>query len=260
MTEGRIPAPERRTTIVALALSRVSFAEALERVLAWARARQAARVCFANVHMTIEAEQDPAFAEQVNGSALVLADGLPLALAVRWLDRSAQERVSGMDFFPASLARAEAEGLSVFFFGGSERVLAAVRAEAERRYPRLRVAGTFSPPFRSLSAEEEAEHDALLRASGAHLIYVSLGCPKQEKWMARHQGQLDGVLLGVGGAFPVFAGLQQRAPLWMQHLALEWVYRLYQEPSRLWRRYLYTNSRFVWLLSGRLLRRAIGLA
>ncbi len=250
--------PPHTTPVIALDITRGSFAQALDRVMEAAHAQLPLRVCFANVHMTIEAEQDPAFAAQVNGSGLVLPDGMPVALATRWLSRSAQERISGMDFFPASLERAAAEGLSVFFFGGSENVLAAVAQQALVRFPKLIVAGTFSPPFRALSAEEEAEHDALLRASGARLIYVSLGCPKQEKWMARHQPHLDAVLLAVGGAFPVFAGLQQRAPRWMQALALEWLYRLWQEPSRLWQRYLFTNSRFVWLLAGQLLRRALG--
>lgn len=247
---------EARTRVVALDISRVNFDQALERITDAAQHAKGGYVCFANVHMTIEAEQDPVFAAVVNAAMLTLPDGLPVAKAAGWLSGTPQPRISGMDSFPRLLTLAAERGLKVYFLGGSDATLAALSAEAVQRNPTLHIAGCYSPPFRPISEAEARETDAMLMASGAQLIFVSLGCPKQEKWMAAHSPHLPGrVLLGVGGAFPVYAGQQLRAPVWMQNLALEWLYRLVQEPGRLWQRYFFTNARFVWLLSGLLLRR-----
>lgn len=245
------------TRVIALDISRVSFDGALEQIYSAAAAGTAGRVCFANVHMTIEAEQDSTFATVVNESMLVLADGLPVALAASWLSGERQPRISGMDSFPLLMSGAAERGLRVYLLGGSDETLDAVARTAKAKAPRIQIVGTFSPPFRVPTEIESHALDEQIIASGAQLVFVSLGCPKQERWMAEHQPHLPHqVLLGVGGAFPVYAGLQQRAPRWAQSLALEWFYRLMQEPGRLWRRYLFTNSRFVWLMLGALLRRA----
>jgi N-acetylglucosaminyldiphosphoundecaprenol N-acetyl-beta-D-mannosaminyltransferase len=247
------------TRVVALDISRVSFDEALERIYSAASTGTSGRVCFANVHMTIEAEQDPSFAAIVNESMLVLPDGLPVALAASWLSGERQPRISGMDSFPLLLSGAAERSLKVFLLGGSQETLDAVSQAAFTKAPGIQIVGTFSPPFREPTEAESRVLDQQIIASGAQLVFVSLGCPKQERWMAAHQPHLPyQVLLGVGGAFPVYAGLQQRAPKWAQGLALEWFFRLMQEPDRLWRRYLFTNSRFVWLLLGALLRRIFG--
>ena len=152
-----------------------------------------------------------------------------------------------MDVMPDLLKAAAQHGKSVFFYGNTQTVLDALTAQINAEHPQLRIAGAYSPPFRLLSEQEQAEVVSMINDAEADLIFVSLGCPKQEKWMAQHRGKVRGVMLGVGNAFNTYAGLETRSPAWMQKLALEWAFRLIQEPSRLWKRYLVTNSQFIWL-------------
>ena len=221
----------------------------IEEIIRLAHDRRSAYVCVANVHMTMEAHGDPVFAGIVNGADLVTPDGMPLVKALKLLYGMGQERVAGMDLLPDLLAAAEKEGLSVFLHGSTDEILQAMVRRIAGDFPRLRIAGTCSPPFRHLTAAEEEAAAARINDTGAHLVLVALGCPKQEQWMARNRGRINGVMLGLGGAFPVFAGMQKRAPAWMQRWSLEWLYRLGQEPRRLFRRYLVTNSLFMLLLA-----------
>jgi N-acetylglucosaminyldiphosphoundecaprenol N-acetyl-beta-D-mannosaminyltransferase len=234
--------------IISLAIDHLTFGECLETVVGWGKERRPSYVCFANVHMVIEAYRSAAFAAEVNKASLVVADGKPLTTACFSLYRKRQERISGMDFMPAALSAAEKEGLTVFLYGSSAELLQRLRAELGRRYPGLKIGGAISPPFRSLTAEETDAHIDQINHSGAQLLFVSLGCPKQEKWMAAHYRRIRAVCLGVGGAFPVMAGSQRRAPKWMQNLALEWFYRLLLEPKRMLPRYVKTNSQFIYLM------------
>jgi N-acetylglucosaminyldiphosphoundecaprenol N-acetyl-beta-D-mannosaminyltransferase len=234
--------------IVSLSIHHLSFRECLTTVMQWAKDGWPSYVCFANVHMTIEAYKSPAFLEQLDNASLVVADGKPLATACYALYRKKQERISGMDFMPAAIEMASTENLSIFLFGSSPEVLDTLHERITRQYPSLRIAGMISPPFRPLTREEEEAHIGQINGSGAQLVFVSLGCPKQEKWMATHYKEINAVLLGVGGAFPVMAGLQRRAPRWMQNAGLEWFYRLLLEPGRMFRRYFETNCLFLYLI------------
>ncbi|MNV22931.1 putative N-acetylmannosaminyltransferase [compost metagenome] len=135
---------------------------------------------------------------------------------------------------------------SIYLYGGAESTLRILRDELPKRFPGLVIAGSHSPPFRTLSAEEDAAIVGDINASGAGTIWVSLGCPKQEKWMAAHRGRINGVMIGVGAAFDYHAGVISRAPLWMQNNGLEWLHRLASEPRRLWKRYFVTNTLFIW--------------
>lgn len=234
--------------IISLNIDHLSFRECLDMVIGWGKERKPSYVCFANVHMVIEAYKSAEFAEQVNGASLVVTDGKPLTAACYSLYRKRQERISGMDFMPAVLEAAGKEGLTIFLYGSSSDVLGGLSAEIMRRYPAIRLGGMISPPFRPLSPEEtDADIEAINR-SGAQLLLVSLGCPKQERWMADNYRKISAVCLGVGGAFPVMAGLQRRAPRWMQRWGLEWLYRLMLEPKRMFPRYLKTNSLFIYLM------------
>jgi len=197
--------------------------------------------------MTMEAWDDRAFGEVVRNADLVVPDGMPLVWMLRLLGRRLAVRVRGPDLMLAVLAMAAKEGLSIGLYGGSEAVIERLTARLHELYPDLEIAVSISPPFRQLHQEEEAELSTRLRDSGARVIFVGLGCPKQEKWMARHSHELDAPLVGVGAAFDFHAGTMREAPASMQNLGLEWLYRLFQEPRRLWRRYLYHNSRFVML-------------
>ena len=241
--------------IISLNIDHVSFAESLEKVMRWGLAHEPAYVCFANVHMTIEAHQDAFFREKINQASLVLADGKPVAVAGRLLYGKKQERIAGMDFMPAVLGRANEQNARVFLYGSTQHVLDTLRQKIKTDYKNVEVVGAISPPFRPLSAEELAQDIRLINESGAHLVLVSLGCPKQEKWMSAHSEKINAVLLGVGGAFAVTAGLQKRSPVWMQRLGLEWLHRLFQEPSRLFKRYFITNTIFIFLLIKEIIKR-----
>lgn len=238
----------KKTKFLSLHLSTGSYEDFLQRIVGLARQRTSSYVSVANVHMLVEAYRAEPFAQAVNQADLVTPDGMPLVMGLRWLYGIKQTRVAGMDLLPDMLARAEQQGLKVFFYGSTESILSRVMQACQEKYPFCPIVGSYSPPFRMLSAAEEASIVQRINDSGAELVFVALGCPKQEKWMAGMRSKIQAVMLGVGGAFPVFAGLQERAPVWMQRFSLEWAFRLYQEPDRLWKRYLVTNSVFILLL------------
>lgn len=205
-------------------------------------------ICVANVHMLIEAYQSPAFADVVNGAYLATPDGMPLLWAFKLLHGIDQERIAGMDLLSDLLFAAEKNKIPVGFYGGKSEMLDKARVYLKTVYPELMIAHAISPPFRTLTAEEENEIVRNINESGARLIFVILGCPKQEKWMANMQNKIHAVMIGIGGALPVLAGVYKRAPEWMQQAGLEWLFRLGQEPKRLFKRYATTNSIFVYLL------------
>jgi len=197
--------------------------------------------------MVVEANRDPAFKRVVNQATIVAPDGKPLSVFMKLFHKISQDRVCGMDILPDLLRKAEAAGRSVYFYGGEQHCLDRIEARVKKEFPKLRVAGMYSPPFRQLSDEEKAEDITRIRESGADLVFVSLGCPRQEKWMAESVKKLNACLLGLGQAFTVYAGLERRLPKWMRALCLEWTYRLFLEPKRLWKRYLTTNAEFLYL-------------
>jgi N-acetylglucosaminyldiphosphoundecaprenol N-acetyl-beta-D-mannosaminyltransferase len=238
----------QKLQIISLSVHHISFAESLEEVTKWASEKRSSFICFANVHMVIEAYKDKTFLEKLNNSDLVLADGKPIALACKFLHHKKQERISGMDFTPLILAKANEKKLSLFIYGSTQDVLDAMKEKINADLPNIKLAGAISPPFRTLTTEENKIDIEKINQSSAHLVLVALGCPKQEKWMAENSDKINAVLLGIGGALPVAAGIQKRAPKWMQRMALEWLYRLFQQPKRLFTRYLYTNSWFLFLL------------
>jgi N-acetylglucosaminyldiphosphoundecaprenol N-acetyl-beta-D-mannosaminyltransferase len=234
--------------VIALKVSIIDFNSYVERIKVLAQGKTSSYICVANAHMTIEAHSDSSFAEVVNNANLVSPDGLPLTWALRLIHGIKQERVAGMDLLPDLLSIAESNKWGVYFYGGSEELGQKSREYVKKHYPKLANAHFESPPFRELTEQEELECIERINASGANLVFVVLGCPKQEKWMARMKGKINSVMIGVGGALPVLVGVQKRAPKWMQKAGLEWFYRLKQEPRRLFKRYLVTNSIFLILL------------
>lgn len=253
MSEGL---PRART--LGMPLSVGSFKEHVGLMGRWGRAHRSTYVCCVNVHMCMEAHKHPDFMAVVEGADLATADGMPMLRAMNGFHGLRQERVAGNDLMPALMAEAEREGLSVYLYGGKQAVLDLIVSKAGREYPKLRLAGTHSPPFRALSAEEWGTDAARIAESGAHIVLVSLGCPRQEKWMAAMKGRVPAVMVGVGGAFLLYAGLDTRAPKWMRDASLEWLYRLALEPGRLWKRYLVTNTKFVFLYMKAKLARTFG--
>ena len=234
-------------TIISLTISRLSYDEALARIIALASARTPSYVCFANAHMTVEAHLDKYFAHLVNQAAIVAADGMPIVKAYQSLYGIKQQRVAGMDVMASLMPLCEREQLPVYLFGSSESTLAAIQTRLRREHPALQIAGTCSPKFGAFTPADNQRYIREITGSGARVVLVALGCPKQEKWMAAHSKQIPAVLLGVGAAFAVYAGQQRRAPAWVQRWYLEWLYRLAQEPRRMFKRYAVTNTLFIGL-------------
>ena len=216
--------------------------------------RKSAYACFANAHMVVEAARNSSFAGAVNAATWVAADGVPLTWALRFLHKHHQERITGLDAMPTLLSEAARTGLSVYVYGSTPAVLLRFVEFCAIHHPSLQIAGTHSPPFRAFTPEEEIRAAEAISASGAHLVFVALGCPKQEKWMATMSSRIPAVLLGVGGALPVTIGLQSRAPRWMQRNGLEWLHRFLIEPRRLFARYFTTNSLFMYYVLRQRLR------
>jgi N-acetylglucosaminyldiphosphoundecaprenol N-acetyl-beta-D-mannosaminyltransferase len=219
----------------------------LETIFESTETDSSAYVCFANVHMIIEAYYNETFRKLLNKALIVAPDGRPLSIFIQLFYQKKQPRVCGMDFMPVVMREAEKRNKSIYFYGGTEEVLQTITRKIKIDFPQLTLAGTHSPPFRPLTEEEENKAIESINNSKADFVFVSLGCPKQELWMAEHKSKLNACMLGVGQAFLVYANMEKRLPKWTHKFALEWVYRLYQEPGRLWKRYLITNSMFVFL-------------
>lgn len=222
-------------------------------IIDWARKERSEYICAANVHMLMEAYDSPAFREMVNHADLVVPDGLPLVWMMRINGIRNQQRVYGPALMLRVLAAASLEKIPVGFYGGKPEVLDLLIRRMQTRFAGLNVAFSLSPPFRELSREEDEEIARSINKSGVRVLFVGLGCPKQEIWMAEHRGKVRAVMLGVGAAFDFHAGTKLQAPVFMQKLGLEWLFRLSSEPRRLWKRYLYHNPRFLALAAADLL-------
>jgi N-acetylglucosaminyldiphosphoundecaprenol N-acetyl-beta-D-mannosaminyltransferase len=232
-----------------------SYEHATDAVLAWAGRGESRYVCVATVNNLIEAYDDPAYRRVMEDADLVTPDGMPLVWALRLLGVSGASRVYGPDLTPVLCERAAALGVPVGFYGSTPGVLGDLVANLVRRFPGLRVVYVASPPFGPVGADEDAAVVERVNASGARLLFVGLGAPRQERWMAAHRDRIEAVMLGVGAAFDFLAGHKRQAPAVLQRLGLEWLFRLAHEPRRLWRRYLYRNPRFVALFGAQLLGR-----
>ena len=239
----------KRVRILGVDIAAQSFEEALGALLAAAAARERLRAHFCTVHSVVEAVGNPELTNVFNTATLTFTDGMPLVWVSRLRGARGAQRVCGPDVLPALADRGRAQGLRHYFLGGAAGTPEAVAASLTNRLPGLVVAGTHSPPFRALSADEEASIVAAINASATDVVWIGLGSPKQEFWAARFADQLTApLILPVGAAFDFHSGRLRRAPKWMHRLGLEWLFRLAMEPRRLWRRYLVTNLRFAWLL------------
>jgi N-acetylglucosaminyldiphosphoundecaprenol N-acetyl-beta-D-mannosaminyltransferase len=235
-----------------------SYEDATRQIITWARSSESRYVCVATVNNVMEAHDDADFMHVMDQADLVTPDGMPLVWGLRWLGVEGATRVYGPDLTPSILDAAEREGLAVGFYGGAPNVLEALVAMASRRWPNLKITYTYSPPYRDLTAEEDVQIKQAIDASGVKILFVGLGCPRQETWMAIHRDHLRAVMVGVGAAFDFLAGTKGQAPRILQRAGLEWLYRLATEPKRLWKRYLLQNPRFALLFGAQVLR-TVGL-
>ena len=244
----------RAVSVVGTPINPVSWDDALRIIQRWASERQSRYVCICNVHSVITAQQDPEFNRVVQHSDLNTPDGAPIAMMLRRLGCAGQRRINGPDLMWKHCEVAARAGTSIYLYGGMPDALSALQTRLAESFPGLKIAGAYSPPFRALSVQEDQAIVDTINSSGAGVVWVGLGCPKQEKWMAAHRGRINAVMVGVGAAFDFHAGRLKRAPHWMRNLGLEWMHRLISDPARLWKRYLVTNSMFIALASRQLLR------
>lgn len=202
-------------------------------------------ICVGNVHTTVMAHDDAHYHEVQKSAAFVLPDGKPLSAYSKKHGFPEAKRVTGPDLMLELFARDN--GFKHYFYGSTPETLSLLKEKLAEKYPHLQIAGMVSPPFKRLSEEEDLAEIQKINASGADIIWVGLGAPKQENWMYDHKGKVCGVMIGVGAGFDYHAGNIKRAPAWMQRMSLEWLYRLLQDPKRLFKRYLVTNTRYLWL-------------
>jgi N-acetylglucosaminyldiphosphoundecaprenol N-acetyl-beta-D-mannosaminyltransferase len=247
-------AANAKAVVLGSTVDPLSWDAALQRLHVWSQCSQSRYVCICNVHTIVTASLVSGFSAAINDADMTLPGGMPVAWYMRMVGVRKQERIDASELMWRLCEDAAASTQAVFFFGSSPRVLRRLSVYLQRRLPRLRIAGTYSPPYRRLTVEEDERLVAELNASGARLVFVALGCPKQELWMAEHRGRIRAVMIGVGAAFDYYAGTVKRAPLWMQEVGLEWAFRLAQEPQRLWRRYLVAISMFIFLSATQLLK------
>jgi N-acetylglucosaminyldiphosphoundecaprenol N-acetyl-beta-D-mannosaminyltransferase len=240
--------------ILGMRVDLTSYDDATRRILGWAAAGEPRYVCVAAVNNVMRAHDDPAFRAVMNGADLVTPDGMPLVWGLRRLGLRSATRVYGPDLTPQVLSAAEAAAIPVGFFGGAPDVLDGLLVEVGRRWPALEVAYAWSPPFTAPTPAEDREIVEAINGSGARILFVGLGCPKQETWMAAHRASVRSVTVGVGAAFDFLAGEKRQAPRRIQRLGLEWLFRLVTEPRRLAGRYLRQNPRFALLFAAQLLR------
>ncbi len=249
----KMPTSLPQQQVLSTPVTALRFDQATRTILRWAHGHESKAVCVANVHMLMEARGNKEFDRILNNADMVTPDGMPLVWMLKLLGRKGQDRVAGMELLQSLCQQASEQNVKVFFLGSQKAVLDQMRTRLEREYPDLEIAGMEPLPFRRLTPNEDAAVIEQIHESGAGLVFVCLGCPKQEKWIAEHKGRIQSVMIGLGGAFPVYAGLKKWAPRWVRQSGLEWLYRLLQEPKRLVGRYSQTIPPFIFLAVAQLL-------
>ena len=224
-----------------------SYEDTANRILTQAASGDYGYACVANVHMIMEAFDSEDFRKILNKADIVTPDGMPIVLLLRILGLKGQKRVYGPSLMKHLCEASAQNNVSVGFYGSTPETLMNLVYNLSGCIPNLKVGYTYSPPFHQLSSEEDETIIKEINASKIKILFVGLGCPKQERWMAAHHARVRAVMIGVGAGFDFFAGTKKQAPKWMMQIGLEWLFRLFTEPNRLWQRYLYNNPRFIFL-------------
>ncbi len=242
-----VSAANERFEVLDCRISRTNISHALQAVLDRIASRQGGYICFSNVHTVVSARKDLRLRDITNNSFLSMPDGKPLSIVAKWKGIADAGRVAGPDFMPYFIQAAKE--VRHFFFGSTHETLEKLVENLKKQFPDIVIAGYYSPPYGAVPDEAMKEIISVIHQAKPDIVWVGLGAPKQEYWMAKHWQQLKpAVLMGVGAAFDFHAGKVPRAPEWMRKMSIEWFYRVYQEPRRLWKRYLYTNLLFFYYL------------
>lgn len=236
-----------RSKIISMDVNVTNLTDTLTQIEKLEELRKGSYVCVSNVHMCMEVFDSPGFTKIVNEADLVIPDGKPLSWAQKLLGYKDAKQVRGQDIMNAICSASGEKQLNIGFYGGSsEDLLSTVQEKLLLSYPDIGITYAYSPPFRPLTQAEDANVISAINQANVNILFVGIGCPKQERWMAEHKDKLNCVMLGVGAAFDFIAGSKKHAPRWVQSLGLEWLFRLFSEPKRLWKRYLKQNPRFIW--------------
>lgn len=203
-------------------------------------------MCVSNVHTTVMSFDDPTYCAIQNGGIMAIPDGGPLSSVGRKRGFKTMRRTTGPDYMNEIFQISVEHHFKHFFYGSTQDTLDVLKYKLEEKYPKIEIAGMYSPPYRGLTKEEDDEIIRMISEANADFVWIGLGAPKQERWMADHQWRVKGFMVGVGAGFDYFADKIKRAPKWMQKCNLEWLYRLFQEPKRLFKRYFYSNPKFIW--------------
>ncbi len=238
-----------RPQVLGVPVSALTMGEALATIDRWIATGERNYICTLDVHALMESQSAPDIRDIYRSASMVTPDGMPLVWLLRHMGYRSADRICGPDLMPAVFLHSESRGYRHFLYGSTETTLSRLEENLRRNFPGASIVGRLSPPFRALTASETREIDLLVNAAAADIVWVGLGAPKQDRWMAAHRSALEApVLIGVGAAFDMISGTVARAPRFLQQTGCEWVFRLAQEPGRLWRRYLESNSRFVRML------------
>ncbi len=249
MSDSKGSISEVRVNVLGVGVSPITLAEAMGAADDWIARRQQHYVCVTTAHGVMESQGNETLRHIHNRSGLTVPDGMPLVWLCRRAGYPATERVYGPTLLLALCGHGVPHGYRHFFYGGVEGVASALAGRLHQRFPGLQVCGVYSPPFRALTPDEDTRIVEMINTARPDVVWVGLGTPKQEWWMAGKLGRLEApVLIGVGAAFDFHTGRVPQAPVWMQTRGLEWAFRLAQEPRRLWRRYLLGNPRFLFHL------------
>ena len=232
--------------ILTIPVAITTYDESAQEIINSANAPEGKYICVSNVHMCMEAYDCTEFNQVVNNADLVVPDGVPLVWALKALGEQEASQVRGSDLMMRLCEEAPKSNIPIGLYGGTPDSLVDLRNFLINKYPSLKIPFFSSPPFRELSQNEKDTYVKEINASGAKILFVGIGCPKQEKWMAEHRDKLSCIMLGVGAAFDFFTGRKKNAPCWMQKCGLEWTFRLADDPKRLWWRYLKHNPRFIY--------------
>jgi len=243
---AQIPLPPARCNVLGVGISAVNLDSAAELINRWISTRQNQYVCITGVHGVMESQSDPILRQIHNKAGMVTPDGMPMVWLNKMAGNSNVGRVYGPDLMLKLCREGRERGIRHYFYGGAQGVASLLAASLQSRFPGLNVAGTYCPPFRTMTDAEDAQVISQINSANADIVWVGLSTPKQEFWMSSHLGRINApVMIGVGAAFDFHAGLKRQAPAWMRKSGLEWLYRLCTEPRRLWKRYLKNNPLFV---------------
>ena len=241
-----------RVNILGVGISTINMRDALQQMERWIITREQNYICVTTVHLLMEAQKDHTLKRIINSAGLITPDGMPLVWLGKLLGYSNMDRVYGPDIMLNFSALAARKGYTSFYYGGMPGVAQKLSEKLTERFPGLEVVGIYSPPFGSLTPEEDEEVINMINKADPDVLWIGLGAPKQDIWMAEHIGRIRApVIVGVGAAFDFLSGSKRQAPVWIQRSGFEWLFRLLSEPKRLWKRYLVTNTLFILSLAKR---------